>query len=111
VTRPWPWPDTPLQRRERVAQSYRVALEKHAPAVCAELDAQMLQYSQRWVIPTVVAYTNDDLLSAELAADHAGVSVKTVYVWITKGLAHVRTPDGIRVRFDALQRWCGGDRG
>lgn len=111
MTRPWPWPDTPIQRRERVAASYRAALARHAPDVCAELDAQMLEYAQRWVIPAVVAYTADDLLSVELAADYAHVAVKTAYVWITKGLAHVRTPDGIRIRFDVLQRWCGGDRG
>jgi len=111
LTRPWPWPDTPIQRRERVAQSYRAALAKHAPEACAELDDQMREYSQRWIVPTVVAYTPDDLLTVELVADYAHVSVKTAYVWITRGLAHVRTPDGIRVVFSDLQRWCGGDRG
>jgi hypothetical protein len=110
MIRPWPWRDSPLQRRERVAQTYRAALERVAPDVCAELDAQMLTYGQRWLIPTVLIYGPDDLLSVELAADFAGVAIKTAYVWITRGLPHVRTPDGIRVRFYDLQKWVGGDR-
>lgn len=111
MTRPWPWPgESAVKRRERVAQSYRAVLERLAPAQCAELDAQMLTYGQGWVVPRVLAYGPDDLLSVELAADYASCAVKTAYVWIARGLPHVRTPDGIRVRFSDLQKWVGGDR-
>jgi hypothetical protein len=110
MIRPWPWRDSPLQRRERVAQTYRAALERVAPDVCAELDAQMLTYGQRWLIPTVLAYGPDDLLTAILTADYAGVSLKTVYVWRERGLPSIITPDGIRFRFQDVQAWMGGAR-
>lgn len=101
----WRWPaDTALQRRERVAQTYRAALAIHAPEICAELDGEMLRYGQRWVVPVVVSYTDDDLLSAELAADYAGVSVKTIYEWHQRGLG-VKTVDGIRFPFAQLRAW------
>jgi hypothetical protein len=110
VTKPWRWPaDTPLRRRERVAQSYRAALAIHAPAVCAAIDAEMVDMGQTWVVPTVVTYTDDDLLTAELVKDYAHVSLKTVYQWHTQGLG-IKTRDGIRFRFADVVRWTSGDR-
>lgn len=111
MIRPWPWPgESAVRRRERVAQSYRAVLEQVAPVACAELDAQMLTYGQSWVVPRVLVYGPDDLLSAELVADYAACAVKTVYVWRERGLPSVTTPDGIRFRFRDVARWCGGDR-
>lgn len=110
TTRPWPWAENAIKRRERIAHSYRAALARTAPDVCAEIDAQLIEYGQSWVVPRVVPYGPDDLLDYELAADYAGCSVKTFYAWVSKGMPHVRTPDGIRVRFADLQRWCGGIR-
>jgi hypothetical protein len=111
MTRPWPWPgESAVKRRERVAQSYRAVLELVAPDRCAELDAQMLVYGQSWVVPRVLIYGPDDLLTAILTADYAGVTLKTVYVWRERGLRSVTTPDGIRFRFSDLQKWVGGDR-
>src|SRR5213076_388535 len=48
----WPWrADSPLERRSRVAQIYRHALENVAPEDCAALDAQMIAAGQPWVVP------------------------------------------------------------
>jgi hypothetical protein len=90
-----------------VALSYRAILEKLAPQACNELDEQMVEYGQRWVIPQVVTYHDDDLLTAEQVADYCdSVNVKTVYVWRRdRGLPSVVTRDGIRFRFADLRAW------
>lgn len=105
TVRPWPWDDTPIKRRERVALSYRALLEKVDSAACAELDAEMLDYGQRWVLPQIATYQDDDLLTAELVADYRGVNVKTVYVWRQRGLPASETPDGLRFRFSDVRAW------
>lgn len=110
MTRPWPWPESPLARHRRVAQSYRAALEREAPAICRGLDEQMIAYGQSWVVPTAVIYDPDHLLTPELAAEYACCALKTIYEWRKRGMPTITTPDGIRVRFDALQRWTAGDR-
>lgn len=115
MTRSWPWDESGLKRRERVALSYRALAEKLAEKLgcddCAELDAQMLEFGQRWVVPQVVPYQDHDLLTAILAADYLGVSLKTVYTYRNdRGLPSVDTPDGVRFRFTDLQRWKGGLR-
>lgn len=109
MTKAWRWPDTPLRRRERVAQSYRAALALVAPDVCAQMDTEMVEMGQSWVVPCVTTYTDDDLLTAELVADYAHVSVKTVYQWHHQGLG-IKTRDGIRFRFADVLRWTSGDR-
>lgn len=110
MTKPWRWPaDSPLRRRERVAQSYRAALALVAPDVCAQMDAEMVEMGQGWVVPQVVTHGEDDLLTADLVADFAHVSVKTVYQWHHQGLG-IKTRDGIRFRFADVVRWTSGDR-
>jgi hypothetical protein len=86
-------------------------LQREAPAICAEIDAQMLDYGQRWVVPQLVIYQPDDLLDADAVAQYAGYAIKTVYEWRQRGLRSVTTRDGIRFRFADVQRWCGGLRG
>ena len=91
-----------------MARSYRDRLEAVDPAGCAELDAAMLRLGQRWVVPTVATYTDDDLLTAGLVADFAHVSLKAVYGWRareTDPLPSVTTPDGIRFRFADVREW------
>ena len=79
---PWPWSgDTPAEKARRVARSYRDRLEFADPDACARLDREMTRLGQRWVLPTVAAYTEDDLLPADLVADYAHVSLKAVYGW------------------------------
>lgn len=111
MTHPWPWPgDTPIARARRVALSYRDALAAADPQACRALDERMRRVGQRWVVPQPVTYGEDDLLTAELAADYAGVALKTVYEWRRRGLASRETPDGIRFRFADLQTWLGKRR-
>jgi predicted DNA-binding transcriptional regulator AlpA len=111
VSRPWPWKDTPLKQRERVALSYRALAEKLDPVACAQMDAEMLEFGVKWVVPQIITHQDSDLLSADLVADYCGVSLKTVYTWRNdRGLPSINTPDGIRFKFSDIQRWKGGDR-
>ena len=111
MSAPWPWPrDSPVERRARVARSYRDALAEVDSGRCAELDAAMLRLGQRWVVPTVAVYTDDDLLPAVLVADFAHVTLKAVYGWRAREvdpLPSVTTPDGIRFRFADVREWLG----
>lgn len=108
---PWPWPvDTALVRARRVARSYRDALEAADPPTCRYLDAEMTRLGQRWVLPMVSPYDADDYLTADLVADFAQVSPKTVYTWRRKGLPAVATNEGLRFRFGDIVRWVGGVR-
>jgi hypothetical protein len=110
MARPWPWDESALKRRERVALSYRALAEKLDPVACADLDTQMLEYGQRWIVAKIVPYQDEDLLSADLVADFAQVNLKTVYEWRRRGLPSVVTPDGLRFRFHELRKWVGGSR-
>lgn len=108
---PWPWPrDTPLERARRVVQFYRHALYDHAPAIGAQVDDLAERLGQTWAVPSVVHYADDDLLTAELAADVMHVEVRTIYAWRKRGLKVTQTPDGPRYRagdlteFDATRR-------
>lgn len=111
MSRSWPWKETPIKQRERIALSYRALAEKLDPDACAQLDAEMLKFGVRWIVPQVVTYIDTDLLDAVMAANYCQVNVKTMYVWRSRGLASVDTPDGIRFRFADLQRWVAGSRG
>jgi hypothetical protein len=97
-------------RRERVAASYRAVLEDIAPDACHELDARMLEAGQRWVVPQVVTWADDDWLSADQVASHASVNVKTAYEWRARGLRSIRRNEGIRFRFGDLREWLAGNR-
>lgn len=71
----------------------------------------MFELGAKWVVPQVVTYVDDDLLTAELVADYCGVSLKTVYTWRNdRGLPSVTTRDGIRFRFAEVRKWKGGAR-
>ena len=97
-----------MERRARVARSYRDRLAAADPDGCAELDGVMLRLGQRWVLPTVAVYVDDDLLTASLVADWAHVTLKAVYGWRsreTDPLPSVVTPDGIRFRFGDVRDW------
>jgi hypothetical protein len=108
VSDPWPWSgDTPAEKARRVARSYRDRLEFADPDACARLDREMTRLGQRWVLPTVATYTEDDLLPADLVADYAHVSLKAVYGWRKRGMPSITTPDGIRFRFCDVRRWLG----
>lgn len=107
----WPWPaDTGLDRARRVAQWYRHALGERAPGVCEQIDEMARRFGQTWALPTTQVYVDDDLLTAELAADLMHVQRRTIYHWRERGLRVTSTPDGPRYRvrdlteFDAHRR-------
>jgi hypothetical protein len=83
----WPYPgDAPTQRARRVAHAYRAALLAADADVCAAIDAQMASMGQHWVVPRVVTYDPDDVLSAADAADVAAVNPATLRKWRERGL-------------------------
>lgn len=88
-----------------LAQQLAEKLESDA---CNILDAQMVEYGQTWVVPQLVTYLDDDLLTAEQVAEYCGVNLKTVYMWrAQRGMPSVVTRDGIRFVFLEVRKWKG----
>lgn len=91
---PWPWvADTPTERARRVARAYRDQLFAVAPERCADLDRRVQGLGQGWIVPAVVQFGDDDLLTVEEVAELCGVKPGTVDQWVARGLASVDTPD------------------
>lgn len=106
------WPEewqheTPLERREHVAQILYDELDKVAPDVCAKLVEFFRQHGQGWVGPQPAIYQKDDLLTAELVADLEKVTARTVDNWVgleDAPLKVTKTVDGNRFRYaDVLE--------
>jgi hypothetical protein len=96
---PWPWPgDSPLERRSRVARTYRDRLAKEAPDACAEVDASMRRLKQTWVMPKRTPLDLDELWTAEQTADFCDAQPRTIAEWRRRGLKVTDTPDGPRYR-------------
>lgn len=94
---PWPWrADTPVERARRVAHGYREELARLAPDLCRRIDERCVRLGQSWVLPKVVAYHEDDLLTTDEVADVMGVQPGTVDQWRHRGMRDVSTPDGRR---------------
>lgn len=93
---PWPWPDTPTEKARRVARAYRDAYHAVAPEACRELDQRVQSLGQGWIVPAVVQYADNDLLTVDELADFCGVQPGTIDQWRARGLASVDTPDGRR---------------
>jgi hypothetical protein len=94
---PWPWPaDTPVERARRVAWSYREQLNALAPEACRQLDERTLQLGQKWIVPRLTLYSDDDQLTIDEVADFCDVKLGTVDRWIARGLRSIDTPDGRR---------------
>lgn len=107
----WPWPgDTALTRARRIAASYRAVLEDIAPDICHQLDQQMITMGVDWIVPRVVAWSEDDWMSAEQVAQYAGVSLATVYSWRHRGMPSLVTNEGIRFQHGVVRRWIAGHR-
>lgn len=97
ATAPWPWPgDSPLDRRSRVARTYREKLAEEAPEACATIDAAMRRLNQTWVLPKRTDIDLDALLTAEQAADFCDAQPRTIATWRDRGLKVTETPDGPR---------------
>lgn len=107
----WPWAaESVLERREHLARIYRDALMKVAPEVCLRLDADAVRFGQAWIAPQKVIYEEDDLLTADLVADHEGVQPRTVDLWVSRGLRVTSTPDGNRFRLGDVQAFRAAAR-
>ncbi|RZT87479.1 hypothetical protein EV383_4404 [Pseudonocardia sediminis] len=80
----WPWPgDTRTDRAQRCARWYRDLLAEYAPEACAELDGQLVdRYGQTWLRPVRGVEELDDWVTVDIAAEHTGVSVRAVYMWV-----------------------------
>lgn len=96
----WPWPgDSPLQRRERIAQGYRDALRRADPSTAQLLDDRCRAWGQAWVLADRAPLPDDQLLDTAEVAQHRGVEPRTVDQWRHRdGLAATETPDGVRYR-------------
>lgn len=71
----WPYPgDSRTVRDRRVAGAYRQALLDADPAACAELDARMLAWGQKWVVPRAVIYDPNAWLTPAEASDLSGLT-------------------------------------
>ena len=94
--RKWPIPhETALQRRTRIAWSYRAALLEIAPEACAALDRQAHAFGEDWVAPVLVT-TDEPTLNLTACAEQLGVKVGTLWAWADRGVVP-RLEDG---RFD-----------
>ena len=97
---PWKWPaDTPIERAQRVARSYRELLLDENPARCHALDAEMIRLGQRWIREAAREELDpDELLTVRQAADLVGVLPTTIAEWRRRGLKVTITDLGSRYR-------------
>lgn len=64
---------------------YRTHLHTANREVCDRIDEAMRHIGQTWILPKVVTYELDALVSASEAAAVAGVGVETVRQWRKRG--------------------------
>lgn len=97
----WPWPtDSPLQRRERIAQAYRDALHRAAPEMAELLDGRCTAWGQTWVLGTRQQLPEDELLTTAQVAELWNVAPRSVDQWRHRdGLPFTETADGVRIRY------------
>lgn len=74
-----------MARARRIAQAYRAHLHAVAPDICDQLDETCAGWGETWIVPRVVTYDLDDLLTAREAADLANVTVSAVRQWRHRG--------------------------
>jgi hypothetical protein len=99
VSRPWPWPgDAPLDRARRVAQSYRLALQRSAPAEAAALDREFSARGEAWVAPVLASVNLDEWVTIPTAAEYVGLTPAAVYKWVYRGRLEGRMGGDRRLR-------------
>lgn len=115
--RPWPFPEdrNALDRARRLAHGLHDALEKADPAAAATIREQAHRYGETWLRPSRPDHTAGRRLTADEAAEIAGVRPKTIRSWTSRGLRWggeqhylIRHPDGYDeaelLAFDAARR-------
>jgi len=107
----WPNPaDSALDRARTIATEYRDALHDVAPHLAGQLDREAAARGQGWVAPSMVTWGDDDLITAEQAAELCHVQIKTLFEWRRRGLPHHPTPDGTRYLVRELLEYEGQRR-
>lgn len=109
----WPYPgDGPTARARRVAHAYRALAERHIPRECGQLDAQMIDMGQRWVVPAVITFEPGEWLSAAQAADLMCVELAAIRQLRRRGLlAGEKVGDRWRYRAGDVERAFARPRG
>jgi hypothetical protein len=79
----WPWNESRLERRTRIAHLYRDALFEAAPHLCYELDATLDTYGQHWITGTKPPINPDEPMTVKQIAEWTDVRVQAVYNRIT----------------------------
>jgi predicted GTPase len=74
----WPWPETRLQRRTRIARLYRDALTEHAPTACDELDALLDTYNQHWITGNHPPINTDEPMTAKEIANWTDTRINNI---------------------------------
>jgi hypothetical protein len=74
----WPWPETRLERRTRIAHLYRDTLLQHAPGPAAALDATLDGYGQHWITGTKPPIDPDEPMTAKQIADWTDTTVNNI---------------------------------
>lgn len=75
----WPFPgESPLARARRAAQAYRTALAASDPAAAARLDDRLTAWGETWMVPKLITYGPDDMLTAAQAGEVLCISAAAV---------------------------------
>jgi excisionase family DNA binding protein len=94
----------PVERAREVARTCWAALSVADPEAADLIAWAATQAGETWLTPRPATYGPEDRVSPAEAAELVGVSVRTVYGWISSGrLDHSLNAQGrIRVRVDAV---------
>jgi hypothetical protein len=92
----WPYPgEAPLVRARRVAQAYRAALENANQEACDLIDARLMAWGETWVVPRLITWGPDDMITSAEAADVLCTSPGGVSTLRRRGrIDGIRQPDG-----------------
>ena len=75
----WPWKETRLERRTRIANLYRDALFEADPHACYELDTLMDDLGQHWITGNRPIHLNpDEPMTAKEMADWIDTGVNNI---------------------------------
>lgn len=92
--RDWPWQESKLARRTRIARLYRNTLLEHAPPEAQKIDALLDGYGQHWITGNKPTHINpDEPMTAKEIADWTDTRINNVTNLIA---THNITPVGKR---------------
>jgi hypothetical protein len=74
----WPWPETRLARRTRIAHLYRDALFETNPHACYDLDTTLDEYGQHWITGNRPPLDPDEPMTAKQIADWTDTTIQRI---------------------------------